>query len=112
LEEEQMTEHMETLSIILKVVQILIVPLAGLFIKQIMALRKDLEGLRVKVTENEARLCNHPDNNALHEIALSVERLSGDVRGMGKEIGGLKNLIEKVDRIVERQEDHLLNGGK
>ena len=107
-----MSEPFETLGMILRVVQILVVPLAGLFVRQIMALRRDLEGLRVKVTENEARLCNHPDNNALHEIALSVERLSGDVRGMGKEISGLKDLVEKVDRIVERQEDHLLNGGK
>ena len=98
-----MSEQVEIINIILRFVQVLFLPLAGLFLRQIMTLRKELESLRVKVTENEARLCNHPDNNALHEIALSVERLAGDVRGMGKEIGGLKDMFEKVDRDVHEK---------
>ncbi|WP_027178210.1 DUF2730 family protein [Maridesulfovibrio bastinii] len=106
-----MTEHIETLNLILKVVQILVIPLAGLFIRQIMALRKEVEALKVKVTENEAKLCNMPDSTALHSIAISLERLRGDVVGLGAEMGGMKDVLQKVDRIVERQENYLLNNG-
>lgn len=106
-----MTEHIETLNLILKVVQILVVPLAGLFVRQIMSLRKEVESLRVKVTENEAKLCNMPDSNALHDIALALERLRGDMVGLGAEMGGVKDVLQKVDRIVERQETFLLNNG-
>jgi len=105
------TEHIETLNLILRVVQILVIPLAGLFIRQIMALRKELETLRVKVTENEAKLCNMPDSSALHSIALSLERLRGEVGSLGAEMGGMKDVLQKVDRIVERQENYLLNNG-
>lgn len=68
--------------------------------------------LERRISKNEDSLCNFPDNNALHEIALAVERLRGDLSAMGKEIDGLRDVVDKVDRIVERQETYLLNGGK
>ena len=106
-----MIEQAVLFNLILKVVQILIIPLAGLFIRQMMAMRKEIEALKVKVTENEAKLCNMPDSTALHNIAISLERLRGDVVGLGAEMGGMKDVLQKVDRIVERQENYLLNNG-
>lgn len=67
--------------------------------------------LERRISRNEEALGNLPDNNALHEIALAVERLRGDLSAMGKELGGLRDVVDKVDRIVERQENYLLNNG-
>lgn len=118
-----MNLDMDTVDHALRWLQVVVVPLFLYIRSQFSSLRsdmaefkakkdKELKELNERITRNEAALCNLPDNKAMHDLALAVERLRSDVVGMGAELGGLKNLVEKVDRIVERQEDHLLNGGK
>ena len=101
----------EALTLILRIVQILLLPMLAWIFKQIFALRRDIETLRGTVCRNEDRLKTLPDNDALRQLALGVEGLRGDVRAVSARIGGLESVVDKLDAILERQENYLLNGG-
>lgn len=104
-------EVLALLTLLLRIVQVLLVPILLWMLKQIFALRRDIEELRGKVGRNEDRLKSLPDNNALHQLALGFEGLRGDVRTVGARIGGLEQVVNKMDSILDRQESFLLNGG-
>ena len=101
----------ETIEFILRVVQVLVLPYGIWVVVQIFGLRGDLTKLEGRVCRNEQRLEELPDNNALHNLALGIEALRGDLRAVHTKIGGLEQVISKLDRILERQEQYLLKGG-
>lgn len=101
----------ETIEFILRILQVLVLPFGAWVVRQIFALRGDLKDLDGRVCRNEERLDDLPDNKALHDLALSIEALRGDVRAVHAKIGGLEAVIGKLDRILERQEEYLLHGG-
>ncbi|MEG6550419.1 DUF2730 family protein [Desulfocurvibacter africanus] len=101
----------ETIEFILRVVQVLVLPFGLWVVREILALRKDHNALEGRVCRNEQRLDELPDDKAVHQLALSIEALRGDVRAIDAKIGGLEAVIGKLDRILERQETYLLNGG-
>lgn len=100
-----------SIDLILQIFQILIIPLAGMLMRQIYGLRKDIIELEKRVQDNEQKLDCQPDTKALHELALSVERLRGEISSISQEVIGMHNLFTRLDTIVERQEQYLLNGG-
>ncbi|WP_027182148.1 hypothetical protein, partial [Oleidesulfovibrio alaskensis] len=70
----------DLLNFLLRLAQILFVPLAMWLIKEIWSLRKDVIELRSRVKANEEKLDCAPDSKALHNLALAIEGLRGDVR--------------------------------
>jgi hypothetical protein len=101
----------EILTLILRIVQILLIPVLAWIFKEIFALRREIAALRVNVCRNEDRLEHLPDTNSLHQLALGVEGLRGDMRAVSARIGGLEQVVDKLDAILERQENYLLTGG-
>lgn len=69
----------------------------------------ELVELRNRITRAEARLEETPTSKALHELALSIEHVGGDLKGMVARIDGLGAIVVRLERITERQEQHLLN---
>lgn len=53
-----------------------------------------------------------PDTQTVHDLALAMERFSGDVRTLQQRVEGSVEILERVERVVARHEDHLLNGGR
>ena len=46
------------------------------------------------------------------ELQVSIERLHGDIRTLEARLGGLSDLVEKTDSIVDRLEEfHMQRGG-
>jgi predicted nucleic acid-binding Zn-ribbon protein len=101
----------DLLNFLLRLAQILFVPLAMWLIKEIWSLRKDVIELRSRVKVNEEKLDCAPDSKALHNLALAIEGLRGDVRATNEKLGGVERVVDKLDRVLERQESYLLNGG-
>ncbi|MEG6550326.1 DUF2730 family protein [Desulfocurvibacter africanus] len=101
----------ETIEFVLRVVQILVLPFGVWVVREILYLRQGLGALEGRVYRNEERLDELPDDKAVHQLALGIEALRGDVRELHAKIGGLETVISKLDRILERQETFLLHGG-
>jgi len=101
----------DLLNFLLRLAQVLFVPLAMWLIKEIWSLRKDVIELRGRVKANEEKLDCAPDSKALHNLALAIEGLRGAVRATNEKLGGVERVVDKLDRVSERQESYLLNGG-
>lgn len=101
----------DLLNFLLRLVQILFVPLAMWLTKEIWSLRKDAIELRARVNANEKKLDCAPDDKALHELDLSIEELRGELRATNEKLDGIERFVNKLERVLERQESYLLNGG-
>jgi len=99
------------LDLLLRLLQIVVIPFAVWVARELLCLRRDYVGLAARVSRNEERLDELPGTTAVHQLALGIEALRGEVRAVGARIGGLETLTAKLDRILERQETYLLNGG-
>ncbi len=60
----------------------------------------------------EAGLKAIPEVQELHRLALSVERLNGTVTAVQAKLEGFGGLMERVETMVNRHEDHLLSGDR
>ncbi len=49
---------------------------------------------------------------AMHDLQISITELKGDLKTMSAVIEGRNRLMERLETIVERHEDHLLDGSK
>ena len=56
----------------------------------------------------EAKAAGSPGSVAMHELALSIERVAGELKAYVARLEGLKEIVNRLDRITERQEDYLL----
>ena len=101
----------EALEFILRILQILVIPVLGWLIKVLWNLRKDVLVITQRVKKNEELLECAPNHDAIHGLALAIEGLRGDVRTVNEKVGGMANLVNKLDSIIERQESYLLNNG-
>lgn len=76
-------------------------------------LQKDMEQLD-SVFEKEMERVDEalkavPGSAAIHDLAIAIEGLRGEVKAMGEKMCGQDRLMEKIDAVVSRQEEHLLN---
>ena len=74
----------------------------------------------IKVTDDlgrrlatlETRMEALPTADDVHELTIASTKLSGDLNTAVARMDGLEKIVERVERIVNRQEDHLLNQPK
>lgn len=112
---EMTTQHIDTG---LRVLQIIVIPLLALGIREFRALRRTqrkqnecLQRLESKVARHDEKFADLPDQGAMHELAIGMAEIQGDLKAMNEKIGGLKVVVEKVDRVLDRQEEYLLSCG-
>lgn len=67
-------------------------------------------GLDRRMTRVESRLDDAPTATALHEVALSLEHLSGELKVNNARLEGLEKIVTRLESITDRQEQHLLQG--
>ncbi len=53
-----------------------------------------------------------PGKDDLHELQMSIERLNGDLKTMAAVMEGNNKIMGRLETIVGRHEDHLLDGAK
>lgn len=49
-----------------------------------------------------------PSKDDIHELELSMERLKGEMKTMSQVMAGQSAIMERMENIVARHEDHLL----
>lgn len=67
-------------------------------------------GLRDQVATNKATLQQLPSAQMVSDLRILVEELRGDVRSLGKELGGFKELSQVMRRQVELIDGYLREG--
>lgn len=53
-----------------------------------------------------------PGHSALHKLELTLVSMSGDLREMRATMEGNAKVMARLESVVTRHEDHLLDGGK
>jgi len=88
--------------------------LAGAFalhVKRDAATRREQLILESRLARIETRVEGLPDKGALHDLAISVTRVEGDMKSLVTHIGGIETGMRRIETVVNRQEDWLLNRG-
>lgn len=102
---------MEIMDLAIRILQILIVPAAVWVWRSVARLDAEIAALRTRLSVAEGEIAKVPTAGALHELNLSVERMSGNVKALGERLSGVDRVVERMDRMLSRQENYLLNGG-
>lgn len=72
------------------------------------ARREVTEALDRRLTKVESALRSMPSIQAVHALTVSMTQLSGELKAALARVDGLEDVVERVERIVNRQEEHLL----
>lgn len=74
--------------------------------------RSRLDGHGVRLNEHDARLntveqalTGLPTKDGLHQVELNMSAIRGD-------ISALREIMGRIENVVSRHEDHLMEGGK
>ena len=73
---------------------------------------KQLERHDARLSKLEQALSSVPAKDDLHGLQISLERMHGQLRTMGAVMEGNSKIMERLETIVSRHEDHLLDGSK
>ncbi|WP_419787230.1 DUF2730 family protein [Pseudodesulfovibrio sp.] len=114
---------LHALDLILRILQVVFLPIVGLLIKLILDQRKsqkeeqkanakDHTDFEKRLSAAEACLKSAPTEEAIHDLALTIEKFGGSLRVAVEKIEGVDRLVTRLERIVTRHEDYMLNGGK
>jgi len=99
------------LDIILRIIQIVLLPLVAFVVKILLDQRKQLNSLDRRITTAESCLEQVPSEKVLHELSLTIRDFGGDLQVAVEKIEGLRNIVDRVERVVARHEEYLLHGG-
>jgi hypothetical protein len=103
---------LHTLDILLRIIQVVVLPVTAFLVKLLIDQRRQVNGLASRLTKAEACLENVPTEKTLHELALTIRGLGGDLHVAVEKIEGMGRIVDRLERVVSRHEEHLLNGGK
>lgn len=102
---------MQHLDILLRIVQVVVLPIVGVLLKLLLDQRKQLAKLDARLTQAEACLQTVPSEKVLHELDLTIREVGGDLHVAVEKISGLAAIVDRVELMVSRHEDFLLNNG-
>jgi len=114
---------MQHLDILLRILQVVVIPIVVVLVKLIRDQRKDQRedqeanakahaAFDKRLTTAEACLKNVPSEEALHDLALTIRSFGGDLRVAVEKIEGMGRIVGRLEKVVTRHEDYMLNGGK
>jgi len=109
---------LELFDIFLRIVQVILIPLLGLLLKfywdqrkKVDDLKDDHDKLKERLTKAESCLEKVPTEETLHKLAINLTALGGDLKAVVEKIEGMNKSVERMERVVTRHEDFLLNNG-
>lgn len=73
---------------------------------------KRIDDHNQRIGSVEQTLRGGPTSDDLHELELTLERVQGKMGTLSAMLEGHVAIMERLEAIVTRHEDHLLSGGK
>lgn len=74
--------------------------------------RQRMDRHDTRIARLEQSLEALPSKDDMHKVQLAVEGMKGQLGIMAAQMGGQKDIMERLESIVTRHEEHLLEGGK
>jgi len=74
---------------------------------ELAAIAKESGETRSKVTVIETVLGQMPNKDSMHELALTIERLRGDLKAVAAQLDGMGGTLKRIDVTLDRHEDIL-----
>jgi hypothetical protein len=71
---------------------------------------KRLDGHDLRLSGVEAAVASGPTRDDLAKVVLSLETMRGDIKVMRAEMEGAMDIMSRLEAIVSRHENHLLDG--
>jgi hypothetical protein len=71
-----------------------------------------LDGHNLRITGLEKSHTEVPKVRDLHVLELTLEQIKGEMKAMNASMRGQSSIMERLEQIVGRHEQHLLDGGK
>ncbi|MGD9539076.1 MAG: DUF2730 family protein [Alphaproteobacteria bacterium] len=75
------------------------------------ATKRELQAVEAATAELRGRVESLPTATAVHELALTVAKVQGQIERIDAQVDGVEKLVTRVERAVARQEEHLLRSG-
>jgi len=77
--------------------------------QQFAALDKRCDDLEKRLSSTEQHISAAPTSDDIHGLQIQMERMSGVLGRMEAVMEGNANIMSRLESIVSRHEDHLLN---
>lgn len=71
-----------------------------------------MRALEGRTAALEQTVDSMPGKDELHRIELHMERMTGEMKAMSASQRGTNDILRRLESIVSRHEDHLLENGK
>lgn len=62
-----------------------------------------------RVAKLEVQMQQVPDKEAMHDLQICVARVEGTMSRLSERLDGTEKLFQRMERVLQRQEDYLLN---
>lgn len=76
------------------------------------AMASTLLSLEQRVSAGEQLQRTLPSKDDIHKLELSMERLKGEMKTLSQILAGQAQITERMEAILNRHEDHLLQSGR
>lgn len=80
--------------------------------ESISALRLDVQAHALRLSALEQAMVNVPKTNDIHQLELAMTRLQGEMKNVSTAMQGQSQIMERLETIVGRHENHLLDGSQ
>lgn len=67
----------------------------------------EIRDLTDRVSRAEKHLEDAPSASAVHELALSISNLSGDMKSVVAQMHGMREIVDRQERVTTRLEDYM-----
>lgn len=73
------------------------------------ATREELRELSDRLIKAESEIKGKPTADALHELALAISDIGGDLKALMARTDGVEKVAERLEKVADRQESYLLD---
>lgn len=70
--------------------------------------KRDRDALASRVSAVEAEAKASPGQNDIHDLTVAMAEMRGEFRALSETLRGQRDLMGRLETVVERHEDHLL----
>ena len=71
-----------------------------------------LDAYELRISRSEQSQTTLPSSKDMHELELAMENLKGEIKTMSAVMSGQSAIMERLEAIVSRHENHLLDGNR
>lgn len=79
---------------------------------RIAEMRLEINAQAMRLASLEQAMINVPKTNDIHQLELAMTRLQGEMKNVSTAMQGQSQIMERLETIVGRHENHLLDGSK